>query len=76
MLDATAPAVIAPAFDVADERITVGCGGGGVLEVLELEIDDAIVDAGTFAHWRAAHAAALPGRIGAQDPAAMPDQND
>ena len=76
VLDATAPAVIAPAFDIADARITVGCGGGGILQVLELEIDDAIVGAGAFAHWRAAHAAALPGRIGAQEPAAAPDQND
>jgi methionyl-tRNA formyltransferase len=76
VLDATAPAVIAPAFDIADGRITVGCGGGGILQVLDLEIDDAIVDAGAFAHWRAAHAAALPGRIGAQEPAAAPDQND
>ena len=76
VLDAAAAAVPAPAFDVADGRITVGCGGGGILQVLELEIDDAIVDAGAFAHWRATHAAALPGRIGAQEPAATPDQND
>jgi methionyl-tRNA formyltransferase len=76
VLDATAPAVIAPAFDIADGRITVGCGGGGILQVLELEIDDAIVGAGAFAHWRAAHAASVPGRIGAQEPAAAPDQND
>lgn len=76
VLDATAPAVIAPAFDIADGCITVGCGGGGILQVLELEIDDATVGAGAFAHWRAAHAAALPGRIGAQEPAAAPDQND
>jgi len=76
VLDAAAPAVIAPAFDIAEGRITAGCGGGGILQVLELEIDDAIVDAGAFAHWRAAHAAALPGRIGAQEPAATPDQSD
>jgi methionyl-tRNA formyltransferase len=76
VLDAAAPAVIGPAFGIADGRITVGCGGGGILQVLELEIDDALVGAGAFAHWRAAHAAGLPGRIGAQDPAAAPDQND
>lgn len=75
VLDATAPAVIGPAFGVADGRITVGCGGGGILQVLELEVDDALVSAGAFAHWRAAHAAGLPGRIGAQEPAAAPDQN-
>jgi methionyl-tRNA formyltransferase len=76
VLDATASAVIAPAFDVADGRITVRCGGGGILQILELEIDDALVGAGAFAHWRAAHAAAVPGRIGAQEPPAVPDQND
>ncbi|HEV7412463.1 MAG TPA: formyltransferase [Casimicrobiaceae bacterium] len=76
VLDTTAPAVIAPAFDVSDGRITVGCGGGGILQILELEIDDAIVGAGAFAHWRAAHAAAVPGRIGAQEPARAPYQND
>jgi len=76
VLDATAPAGIAPAFDVADGRITVGCGGGGILHVLELEIDGALVDAGAFASWRSAHAAALPGRIGAQQPAPAPDQSD
>ncbi|HEX4523891.1 MAG TPA: formyltransferase [Casimicrobiaceae bacterium] len=76
LLDATTPAVIAPAFDVADGRIAVRCGGGGMLQILELEIDDAIVNAGAFAQWRAAHAAAVPGRIGAQEPAARPDQND
>ena len=76
VLDAAAPAGIAPAFDVADGRITVGCGGGGILQVLELEIDGAIVSAGAFAPWRAAHAAALTGRIGAQQPAPAPDQSD
>ena len=76
VLDATAQAVTAPAFDVADGRVTVRCGGGGILQILELEIDDAIVGAGAFAHWRATHAAAVPGRIGAQEPAAAPDQND
>jgi methionyl-tRNA formyltransferase len=76
VLDATAPVLIAPAFDVADGRITVRCGGGGILQILELEIDDAIVGAGAFAHWRAAHAVAVPGRIGAQEPAAAPDQSD
>ncbi len=76
VIGATAPAVMAPVFDIADERITVRCGDGGILEVLELEIDDAIVGAGAFAQWRAAHAAALPGRIGAQQPASAPDQHD
>ena len=76
VLDAAAPAGIAPAFDVADGRITVGCGGGGILQILELEIDGAIVGAGAFAPWRAAHAAALTGRIGAQQPAPAPDQSD
>jgi len=76
VLDAAAPAGIAPAFDVADGRITVGCGGGGILHVLELEIDGALVDAGAFASWRSAHAAALPGRIGAQQPAPAPDHSD
>jgi len=76
VLDAAAPAGIAPAFDVTDGRITVGCGGGGILQVLELEIDGAIVGAGAFAPWRAAHAAALTGRIGAQQPAPAPDQSD
>jgi methionyl-tRNA formyltransferase len=76
VLATTAPAVIAPAFDIADGHITVRCGGGGILQVLELEIDDAIVGPGAFAHWRAAHAAAVPGRIGAQEPAAAPDQDD
>jgi methionyl-tRNA formyltransferase len=76
VLGATVPAVMAPVFDIADGRITVRCGGGGILEVLELEIDDAIVGASAFAQWRAAHAAALPGRIGAQQPAAAPDQHD
>jgi len=76
VLDAAAPAGIAPAFDVADGRITVGCGGGGILQVLELEIDGAIVGAGAFAPWRAAHAVALTGRIGAQQPAPAPDQSD
>ncbi|HEX3633267.1 MAG TPA: formyltransferase [Casimicrobiaceae bacterium] len=76
VLDTTAPAGIAPAFDVADGRITVRCGGGGILQVLELEIDDAIVGPAAFAHWRAAHAPADPGRIGAQEPAAPPDRND
>jgi hypothetical protein len=47
-----------------------------MLQILELEIDDAIVNAGAFAQWRAAHAAAVPGRIGAQEPPATPDQND
>ena len=76
VIDATASAVIAPAFDVADGRITVRCGGGGILQILELEIDDAPVGAGAFAHWRAARAAAVPGRIGAQEPPAVPEQND
>jgi hypothetical protein len=77
VIGATVPAVMAPAFDIADGRITVRCGGGGILEVLELEIDDAIVGAGAFAQWRAAHAAAaLPGRIGAHQPASAPDQHD
>jgi hypothetical protein len=44
VLDATAPAVIAPAFDAADGRITVRCGGADPAD-LELEIDDALVGA-------------------------------
>jgi methionyl-tRNA formyltransferase len=66
VLDATARSIVAPAFDLVDGRITVGCGGGGVLQVLELEIDDVQVGPAAFAQWRAAHAAAVPGRIGPQ----------
>jgi methionyl-tRNA formyltransferase len=75
VLDAAAPPPIAPLFDVADGKITVRCGGGGTLQVLELEIDGAIVGASAFAQWRAAHAAAVPGRIGAQEPATAPDRD-
>ncbi len=66
VLDATARSIVAPAFDLVDGRITVGCGGGGVLQVLELEIDGVQVGPAAFAQWRAAHAAAVPGRIGPQ----------
>jgi methionyl-tRNA formyltransferase len=67
VLDASPPDAAAPRFDVADGRIIVRCGGGGTLQVLELEIDGAIVGPLAFAPWRAAHAAAVPGRIGAPD---------
>lgn len=66
VLDAMAPSIVAPAFDLVDGRITVGCGGGGVLQVVDLEIDGAPLGSAAFAQWRAAHAAAVPGRIGPQ----------
>ena len=74
VLEAAAPAIMTPAFDVDGGRITVRCGGGGILHVLELEIDGAIVGPAAFARWRANRAAAVPGKIGAQEPAAAPDQ--
>ncbi len=76
VLDRAAPPAVAAAFDVADGRITVRCGGGGTLQVLELEIDGASVGPAAFAPWRATHGASVPGRIGPQEPAAAPDQND
>ncbi|MEP6997078.1 MAG: formyltransferase [Betaproteobacteria bacterium] len=76
VLDSAAPPAVAPAFDIADGWIAVRCGEGGTLQVLELEIDGAIVSPAAFAPWRAAHGASVPGRIGPQEPAAAPDQND
>lgn len=78
ILDASSAAAAAPGFEVADDRIGVRCGGGGALQVLELEIDGAVVGPAEFARWRAAHASAVPGRIGAQAPAApgAPDRRD
>ena len=73
MLDSAAPAIMAPSFDTDDRRITTRCGGGGILQVIELEIDGELVGPAAFAQWRAAHAAAVPGRIGAQEPAIAPD---
>jgi methionyl-tRNA formyltransferase len=64
VLNSTVPAVIAPAFDIVDGRITVGCGGGGLLQAVELEIDGTQLGPAAFAQWRTAHAAAVPGRIG------------
>lgn len=66
VLDPTVPPVFAPAFDIVDGRISVRCGGGGLLQVIELEIDGAQLGPAAFAQWRAAHAAAVPGRIGPQ----------
>ena len=68
----------APTFDVAGDVIRVHCGGGGILKVLELEIDGAMVGPEELTRWRAAHAAAVPGRIGAQAPApgGTPDPRD
>ena len=65
VLDAAAPSVVSPAFDVVDGGIIARCGGGGVLQVLELEIDGVVLGAAAFGEWRAAQAAAVPGRIGA-----------
>jgi len=73
VLDSAAPAIMAPSFDTDDRRITARCGGGGILQVIELEIDGELVGPAAFAQWRAAHAAAVPGRIGAQEPAIAPD---
>jgi methionyl-tRNA formyltransferase len=66
VLDSTVPPVIAPAFDVVDGRITVRCGGGGLLQAVELEIDGTQLGPAAFAQWRTAHAAGVPGRIGPQ----------
>ncbi|MGH8713263.1 MAG: formyltransferase [Casimicrobiaceae bacterium] len=76
VLDAAPPHPAAPAFDVADGRIIARCGGGGSLQVLGLEIDGAIIGPAAFARWRAVHAAALPGRIGAREPAPGSPDND
>ncbi len=39
MLDAHAPPTLAPTLEVAGERLIAHCGGGGTLQVLELEIE-------------------------------------
>ncbi|HKW80858.1 MAG TPA: formyltransferase [Casimicrobiaceae bacterium] len=55
VLDASPAPRHAPSFDVADGRIAVRCGGGGRLQLLDLEIDGASIDAVAFARWLEAH---------------------
>ena len=45
VIDDSASAPREPALDVGDGRITVRCGGGGILAISTLEIDGAPVDA-------------------------------
>src|SRR5207237_9988907 len=45
VIDDSASAPREPALDVGDGRITVRCGGGGILAISALEIDGASVDA-------------------------------
>jgi methionyl-tRNA formyltransferase len=45
IVDNSASAAREPALEVADGRITVRCGGGGILAISALEIDGAPIDA-------------------------------
>ncbi len=64
VLDPFAPATGAPAIAVEDGLLCVRCGGGGILQVLELEIDGMPISAESFGQWSQTHTPTHPGRIG------------